>query len=44
LLSLLRAGSAGQVITEGLHEFLLRVEEECSTISDALYGEYMALG
>jgi uncharacterized alpha-E superfamily protein len=44
LLALLRTGSAGQAITEGLHEFLLKVEEECSTISNSLYGEYMALG
>ena len=30
LLALLRGSSAAQAITEGLHEFLLKVEEECS--------------
>jgi uncharacterized alpha-E superfamily protein len=44
LLALLRGGSAAQAITEGLHEFLLKVEEECSSISNALFSEYMTLG
>jgi uncharacterized alpha-E superfamily protein len=44
LLTLLRAGSASKVITDGLHEFLLKVEEECSNISDAIYSDYMTLG
>jgi uncharacterized alpha-E superfamily protein len=44
LLALLRTSSAHQAITEGLHEFLLKVAQECSTISDSLYSEYMALG
>jgi uncharacterized alpha-E superfamily protein len=44
LLALLRGCSASQAITEGLHEFLLKVEEECSTISDMLFSEYMTLG
>ncbi len=43
LLALLRTCNAGQAITEGLHEFLLKVEEECSSIAISLYGEYMAL-
>jgi uncharacterized alpha-E superfamily protein len=44
LLALLRGSNAAQAITEGLHEFLLKVEEQCSTISDALFSEYMTLG
>ena len=44
LLALLRTCSASQAITEGLHEFLLKVEQECSNISNSLYSEYMALG
>jgi uncharacterized alpha-E superfamily protein len=44
LLALLRSGSAGQAIGEGLHEFLLNLERECSNISNSLYSEYMALG
>ena len=43
LLALLRTSSASLAITEGLHEFLLKVEQECSNISNSLYGEYMAL-
>jgi uncharacterized alpha-E superfamily protein len=44
LLAMMRGISAGDVITSGLHEFLLRVEHECSMVSDAIHGDYMSMG
>ena len=42
--SMMRGSCAGDVIAEGLHEFLVKVEEECSVVSDSIYGDYMSLG
>ena len=44
LLAMMRGSCAGDVIAEGLHEFLVKVEEECSVVSDSIYGDYMSLG
>lgn len=43
LLSLLRTGSAAEMIASGLHEFLLKIERECARIAGQVYDDYMAL-
>jgi uncharacterized alpha-E superfamily protein len=37
----LASRSAGGVITEGLHDFLLGVQDECVRINDAIFAAYL---
>jgi uncharacterized alpha-E superfamily protein len=41
LAGLLASRSAGDVITTGLHDFLLDVQEECERISSAVFDQYL---
>jgi uncharacterized alpha-E superfamily protein len=41
LAGLLASRSAGEIITTGLHDFLLDVQEECERISSAVFDQYL---
>jgi uncharacterized alpha-E superfamily protein len=44
LRDLLTTGDAAMVISDGLHEFLLRVEHECAVIGSMVFGYYLSTG
>ena len=41
LSSMLESGHAKEVISGGLHEYLLQIQDECAAIGDALFAEYL---
>jgi uncharacterized alpha-E superfamily protein len=44
LTTMLAGRSAGDIIANGLHEFLLSMENQCSLIANSVMHEYMSLG
>jgi uncharacterized alpha-E superfamily protein len=44
LTTMLAGRSAGDIIANGLHEFLLSMESQCSLIANSVMHEYMSLG
>ncbi|HTY56906.1 MAG TPA: alpha-E domain-containing protein [Candidatus Binataceae bacterium] len=43
LLAMLRNGTAEQTILDGLHEFLIRIENMCARIGEQVFDRYMSL-
>jgi uncharacterized alpha-E superfamily protein len=37
----LRAGSPGTAVTNGLHEYLLEIQDDCARIGDEVFAEYL---